>query len=173
MDCSWTAHSAHGVLMDCSWTAHGLLMECSWSPQRLHGLHEQSMSSPWALHRWGTVKYSPWGLWLPISCKCSTLQPWGAMVKQQSTYIFSCHQPGCSGQFCAPKPAGFEIVGQAMKEGHWMERKIALWFDAIEPEGMRYCVHAGTELWQNLPCRSVIASTFVLGSLTSLLLLHD
>jgi hypothetical protein len=57
----WTAHSPHGVLMECSWSAHGLfivLMECSqslcgvlmeslWSA---HGVCGVLMESLWSAH---------------------------------------------------------------------------------------------------------------------------
>ena len=32
MECSWSAHGVHGVFVECSWSAPGVLVECSWSP---------------------------------------------------------------------------------------------------------------------------------------------
>ena len=60
MECSWTAHTAHGVLMECLWSAHGLHVECSWTPYRVLIL---LMECSWSAHGvhgkvWGSVKYS-------------------------------------------------------------------------------------------------------------------
>jgi hypothetical protein len=60
MDCSWTAHSPHGVLMDSSWSLHGLLMDCSWSHCGV------LMESSWNAHGvCGVLMESMEYLWTP------------------------------------------------------------------------------------------------------------
>ena len=60
MECSWSAHGLHGLHVECSWTAHGLhvecrkyshgvLMDCSYCSWSAHGVHGKV---------WGSVKYS-------------------------------------------------------------------------------------------------------------------
>ena len=58
MECSWSAHGLHGLHVECSWTAHGLhvecrkyshgvLMDCSWIAHTAHGVLMECSWSPW------------------------------------------------------------------------------------------------------------------------------
>jgi hypothetical protein len=69
MESVWTIFpwTAHGLYVDCRKYSHGLLMDCSWTAHSAHAVLMESMSTRCGLHTsahglhgnmWGSVKYS-------------------------------------------------------------------------------------------------------------------
>ena len=69
-------------------------------------------------------KWRPWGNRLPPACPdCASPHSWSDMIKQGSTYSYSCRRDNCSGWCSFAKPEGLEPCTPESNGGRWMKRK--------------------------------------------------
>lgn len=69
-------------------------------------------------------KWRPWGNRLPTACpKCSSPHSWSDVIKQGSTYSFTCRNGACPGLCSFTRPEGYETFTIEVNGGRWIKKE--------------------------------------------------
>jgi hypothetical protein len=69
-------------------------------------------------------RWRPWGNRLSPACPdCASPHSWSNVIKQGTTYSYSCRRDNCPGWCSFSKPEGFELCTTESNGGRWMKRE--------------------------------------------------